>query len=93
MAAAEPSWWDASGSRPERTQTEKSQPERVAAEKVAGLARKPTKVAGVANVAATSTGHKGRRCRFFRYIGCIEDHAAAACKEFRSLNKEAKKKP
>ncbi len=64
----------------------------MAAEKVAGLARKATKVAGVANIAATSTGHKGRRCRFFRYTGCIEDHAAAACKEFWSLNKEAKKK-
>jgi hypothetical protein len=64
----------------------------VAAEKVAGMARKAIKVTGVGNVAATSTGHKGRRCRFFRYTGCIEDHAAAACKEFRSLNKEAKKK-
>ncbi len=75
-----------------RTQPEKLHSKKAAAERAAGLARRATKVAGVANVVATSTRHKGRKCRFFRYTGCTEDHAAAACKGFRDLNTEVKKK-
>jgi hypothetical protein len=92
VVVAEPSRWDAKGSSPERTKPDKAPPEKAAVEKVTGLAGKATKIVGLANVVATNPGHKGRRYRFFRYTGCTKDHAAAACKEFRSLNTEAKKK-
>ncbi len=50
------------------------------------------RVTGTANIAMSSTGYRGMRYWFHRYIGCTEDHTAAACKDFRGLDAETKKK-
>jgi hypothetical protein len=65
VAAAEPSRWDISGSRAERAQSNKALPKKATPERAARLAGKATKTAGVATVATTGAGYKGRRCRFF----------------------------
>jgi hypothetical protein len=92
VAAAEPSGQEVSGGSPERAQAEKAHSKRVSAEKTTCLGKKTTKITGATNVVTTGTGYRGRRCRFYKYTGCTEDHAAAACKEFRGLNVETRKK-
>ncbi len=57
-----------------------------------GVSKRTMKAMGAANVVVSSTGHRGRRCQFHRYTGGTEDHTAAACKDFRSLNAETKRK-
>jgi hypothetical protein len=78
VAATEPSNWEATGSRPEKGQTEKVQLEKSPAVRAAGTSKRAAKGTGAANVVVSNTGYRERRCRFHRYIGCTEDHTAAA---------------
>jgi hypothetical protein len=92
IAAAEPHGWEAGVGRMERGQVERSSWERPTADKAGGAAKKAIKTAEVANVVMSGTSYKGRRCRFHRYMGCTEDHAAVSYKDFRALDVETKRK-
>jgi hypothetical protein len=87
IAAAEPHGWEAGEGKVERSAWDWP-----SGDKPGGAMRKTVKATGTANVVMSGVGHEGRRCRFRKYTGCTDDHAAVSCKDFLALDLETKQR-